>query len=280
MKKKEEEKTKQEKKEREEATLSAAEQKLLSFLKKDIVVTFQTLKEVWKIKKLGSMMYLPIVIHSLVKKGYLLAIKKGTYHVTMGEPYDSILIGQFLYKGYIGFSTALWLYGLKTEMPTVCYVVVKKGKKEKKIGQMRYKSISLGERAVGAHYLNRYYVSTRAKTIFDCLYLPKYAGGYSQIIYAIRTASLTEQEWDEIRDYLIRLGTTSTLQRTGYLLSVMKEKYPDSIQERVLQKLLKRIKNELEKRKKTVVVLDPLFSKGGEFIKEWRIYDNVGKDKL
>jgi predicted transcriptional regulator of viral defense system len=160
---------------------------------------------------------------------------------------------------------------------TYCLLLVtKKGKKERKIGQMLYKSVSLGKRAVGAHYLDKYFISTRAKTIFDCLYLPKYAGGYSQILYAIKSASLNKQEWNELLDYLIELGTNSTLQRTGYLLSVMKKKYPDSIPEKIFQDIIKKLKNELKKRNKSIVVLDPTFLRGGKFIREWGIYDNVG----
>ncbi|MEM3408502.1 MAG: hypothetical protein QXW80_00390 [Candidatus Micrarchaeia archaeon] len=258
---------------REKLTLTAAEQMLLAHLAKDSLISTNRLREIYNSKKIASPSYFKIVVSSLIKKKIFLQIKKGLYYVTMGETYDEFLLGQHLFGGYIGFSTALWLHGLKTEMPSVCYVVVCKGKKTKKIGTMVFKTVSLGEKAVGSIYIDRYRVSTKAKTFFDCFLIPKYAGGFQQIIYSLSIADMALNDWNEFLDYIRRFGSSSLIQRVGYIASILRKSNARTVPDFFIREL----KKELEKKGPVITTLDPTIKTKGKYISEWKIYDNVGE---
>ncbi len=49
-------------------------------------------------------------------------------------------------------------------------------------------------------------VSTRAKTLFDCLYLPEYAPETGKLLEAYKEAKLTLKEWREFDYYVKRLA--------------------------------------------------------------------------
>ncbi|MEM3370021.1 MAG: type IV toxin-antitoxin system AbiEi family antitoxin [Candidatus Micrarchaeia archaeon] len=257
----------------EKSTLTAAEQRLLAYLTKDSLISTNRLREIYNSKKIASPSYFKIVVSSLIKKKIFLQIKKGLYYVTMGETYDEFLLGQYLFGGYIGFSTALWLHGLKTEMPSICYVAVYKGKKTKKIGRMLFKSVSLGEKAIGAAYIDKYRVSTKAKTFFDCFLIPKYAGGFQQILYSLSVADMTAADWNEFLDYIKKFGSSSMVQRVGYVFSILRrinaKKVPNF--------LISELRKELERKGPVITTLDPTIKAKGRFVSEWKIYDNVGE---
>src|SRR3989338_7381427 len=70
------------------------------------------------------------ICSSLIKKGYLFKLSKGNYLVQeshgknaqLASPYK---IAMSLYKGYIGFSSALNIYGLIEYEPFTIYVVTR-----------------------------------------------------------------------------------------------------------------------------------------------------------
>jgi len=257
-------------------TLTPAEQLLVGYLAKDSLVSFRNLQGIYQSKKIGSKSYFSRIVSSLLHKKYLLQIKKGLYYAALNQPYDEFLLGQYLFGGYIGFSTALWLHGMKTETPSTCYIVVYKGKKAKRIGSMQYQAISLGEKAVGSFYLGKHHISTKAKTLFDCFYMPKYAGGFSQIIYSLSSSSINNEEWREFLEYIHKFGSSTTVQRAGFVLSLLRKKNPKFIPAGIINSL----REELKKRKRTINILNPSFARKGKFIKEWGIYDNMGEERI
>lgn len=263
------------KREKRNEPLTRAEQILMSYLTKDSLISYNKIKEIYTSKRIGSSSYLRPLIASLIKKGQLLQIKKGLYYVTLGQGYDPFVLGQSLFGGYIGFSTALWLHGLKTEMPSTCYIVVYKGRKSKTIGNMHYQTVSLGKKCVGAYYRDKYFLSTRAKTFFDCFYMPKYAGGFTQLTQSLIRARLSDDEWDEFIRYLNDFASRSMLQRTGYILSLVRQEKKTAVPERVINWIRKKLKNKF-----VFNILDPSLRSKGRFIKEWGIYDNLGKERI
>lgn len=246
--------------------LTPLEQEIVEHLPPDSVLTFGMLEELNSKKRMTSAQNLRQLLSSLERKKKLLRIKKGLYYV-MKDGYDEFLIGQHLFNGYLGFSTALWLYGWKTEEPHVCYVVVRKGKKEKKIGRMIYRAVSLGNLAIGDCYIKRYRVSTKAKTFFDCFCKPKYAGGYDQILYSLGRADLNGEDWEEFTQFLKMYGSSAVKQRVGYILSSARGRG------KIPSEIIGAVKRMIDK--PVVTVLDPSLRRGGEFDKKWKIYDNV-----
>ncbi len=153
-------------------------------------------------------------ISKLVMERKLVMLKKGIYSKTG----DIFYMAQYLYKGYIGLSSALYLYGLKEEVENAVYVCVKSpAKKVTRLG-VRIVPVNMSRMQYGTHFVehegNTVLVSTYAKTVFDMLSRPKYAN-YFDMYRAIGLKPLTSAEWRELLGYAESSDITD-IRRTGY----------------------------------------------------------------
>jgi len=212
------------------------------------------------------------ICSSLSSKGYLYRLKRGIYLVqekpsdapAIKNPYKIALA---LFNGYISFSSALKIYGLLEYEPFTIFVATKHKGRKKSIGEYTFKSVAMDRRATGMTYYNSIYISTIAKTFFDCFYKPHYGGGYSTITKALYDAEL---DWGEFIKYF-EAASSSLCQRTGYVLELM-GKETDKIPKGVLSCFRKRIKNNAK--------LLPSGKARGRYIKEWKIVDNIGRENI
>lgn len=205
-------------------------------------------------------------------KGYLHRLKKGTYIVQEKPTNTPIIknpykIALALFKGYIGFSSALRVYDLIDYEPFTIFVITKNKSREKKIGEYTFKSVAMGKRAVGMAYYKGIFISTISKTFFDCFYKPQYGGGYSTITKALYETNI---DWDEFIKYF-ELSSDSLCQRTGYVLDLM-GKETGKVPEYIIEHLKKRIKNNTK--------LLPSGSGSGTYVKDWMVLDNLGKENM
>lgn len=229
---------------------------------KDIADLFPDVKP-YRINKLTS---------SLSSKGYLYRLKNGTYLVQKTPSKDPIIddpykIAMALYKGYIGFSSALRVYDLIDYEPFTIFIVTKSRSREKTIGEYTFKSVAMGDKAVGMTYYKNMYISTIPKTFFDCFYKPQYGGGYSTITKALHEAKI---DWKEFINYF-ELSSDSLCQRTGYVLSMVKKDIGE-VPDEVISYFEGRIKNNTR--------LLPAGKTGGKFVKEWKLMDNLGRENI
>jgi len=212
------------------------------------------------------------VCSSLSSKGYLHRLKKGVYLVQK-KPSDipviknAYTIALALFRGYIGFSSALRLYDLIDYEPFTIFVVTGNRSMEKTIGEYTLKYVAMGDKATGMTYYNGVYVSTTAKTFFDCFYKPQYGGGYSTITKALYDADI---DWNEFLGYF-GLASNSLCQRTGYVLDLLGDA-TNVVPTDVLDYFKNRIKNNTR--------LLPSGSSKGKYIKEWMLLDNLGKENI
>jgi len=172
-----------------------------------------------------------------------------------------------LFKGYIGFSSALRIYNLLDYEPFTIFIVTETKSMKRSIGEYTFKSVAMGKRATGITYYKGIYISTTAKTFFDCFYKPQYSGGYSTITKALYDAKL---DWNEFIVYF-KLASSSLCQRTGYILELLKNE-TDKIPEDILDYFRKRVKNNTK--------LIPSGKSRGQYIKEWMVLDNLGKENI
>lgn len=249
--------------------MSKEEQKIFNAMSSDIVHTheikdiFPDLKP-YQINKICS---------SLSSKGYLYRLKRGIYLVqkkpfavpVIKNPYKTALA---LFKGYIGFSSALRIYDLLDYEPFTVFVVTNNRSREKRIGKYTFKSVAMGRKAFGMRYYKGIYISTVAKTFFDCFYKPQYGGGYSTITRALYDAEL---DWNEFIRYF-EIASSSLCQRTGYILELLNEETDKKFSEEILLRLKKRIKNNTR--------LLPSGRSGGKYIKDWMVLDNLGRENI
>jgi len=210
---------------------------------------------------------------SLSQKGYLHRLKKGLYLFQekpskTPELGDTYKIALELFPGYLAFSSALKLHGFLEYEPLTIFVATPRTSRELKIGQFMFKAVAMGERATGEVLLERLWVSSLAKTFFDCFHRPNYAGGYSTLSKALFTAEL---DWREFLYYFERFASDSLCQRTAYVLDLLSE---------AGRRIPKFVFDYFSRRVRTRTRLVPTSAGAGKYVSRWRVMDNLGKEAI
>ncbi len=231
-------------------------------------------------KRLGlSRAYLYVVINRLEKKGWITGVGKGVYlrlpasTAFEGRAYleDPFEVGLKMYSGYLAFQSALRIHGLSEYEPFTVFVATKnKSETTPLLEHYEVKAVKLGRRFAGFEKKGKYTVSTKAKTFFDCFCHPCHAGGYSEVLKSLHLAE-EGIDWTEMQGYLDRLGSSSLCQKIGYVLSLLRKETGYDIPADFVEYLEGRIKNKAK--------LDYAL-KGGRYIKEWMVTDNIGERNL
>jgi predicted transcriptional regulator of viral defense system len=183
---------------------------------------------------------------------------------------DPLAIGSRIFSGYLGFSSALRLYDLLDYEPFTVFVVSAKRSISIQVGEYSFRCVYMGEKAVGQTLYKGLYVSTKAKTFFDCFLKPQYAGGYSNIAQALYLNK--EIDWEEFRKYFEAYASSSLMQRTGYVLELLKDETGKKVPEKVISFLGSNIGD------KTRLVPDTKAK--GSYVASWKLTDNEGKEKI
>jgi predicted transcriptional regulator of viral defense system len=157
--------------------------------------------------QLCSERVLRVTLARMAEKGLVKRLGRGLYFAPpLEQPQaqvdDLMYAAQRLLGGYLAFATALYLHRLREEVPYTIYVATFGESGSRKFGEIEVKAVALRKAAVGVQRINDYVVSTRAKTLFDCLSLPRYGGGASSLVQAFKKAKLTDWEWREFFGYV------------------------------------------------------------------------------
>ncbi len=243
--------------------LSHEEQEVFEIIRDSTIslLGIEQLKDIFPKKNVNK------ISSSLAEKGYLHRIKRGLYliqKIPSEKPLieDPYLIAQQLYLGYLGFSTALKLYGLIEYEPYTIFLVTDYKSETLKLGEYTFKIINMTRRAEGMAKINNYTPSNLEKTFFDCFYKQDYAGGYSLITKALYESR--KLNWNLFLYYFKEYASSSLCQKTGYILESMKNNTDFDIPEHVINYLKSRIKAK-----------NKLLPKGkGRYIKAWKLMDN------
>lgn len=249
--------------------LARREQKVFGAIKSADIITTEEIRGMFP--EIGQQ--INKICSGLSKKGYLYRLKKETYLVqespkekpAIKNPYKVALA---LFKGYVGFSSALRIYNLLDYEPFTIFVVTREKSASKKIGEYVFRAVSSGGATKGIAFRDGIYVSSLAKTFFDCFYKPQYGGGYSSITKALNEADIG---WKEFIKYF-EPASSSLCQRTGYVLESLKEETDKKIPVFVMDFLRKRIKNNTR--------LVPSGASRGKYIRKWMLLDNLGKENM
>jgi len=153
-------------------------------------------------------------IKKYIKEKKLIKIKRDVYSKTA----DPFYVADKLYKGYIGFSSALYLYGLKTEIEATIIVCTSKTQKRTKFLDKMLVPVNMSTQFFGYSLIAvnglDIPVSTLPKTVFDMFYRPKYAN-YYDLYRAINSRSISPKEWATIL-YYAKSSNLTTVRRLGY----------------------------------------------------------------
>lgn len=140
----------------------------------------------------------------LARAGRIVRLKRGAYSVAPIR--DGYAAAQAKFGGYIAFASALRLHGLIAEEPFTITVATPSTSKTVRAGSLEFRSVALGGRAVGSERNGAHVVSSRPKTLFDCLFIPQYSVEKEKLKEAYAAAGMTTGEWREFRGYAKRFG--------------------------------------------------------------------------
>ena len=167
--------------------------------------------------------------HSLVRRGWLQRLRRGTYllnpsrHGPEALPdMDPLRIGSRLVDPYyFGYATAAELHGLFPQASRVYYVVTTQryGVPAHALGKFHVVR-TRSSRFFGTQRMARrgeaLVVSDPERTVLDCLERPEFAGGMAGVaqIFALVKPRL---DWRRIASYLDRFGNRSLTLRAAFL---------------------------------------------------------------
>ncbi|MFQ5750865.1 MAG: type IV toxin-antitoxin system AbiEi family antitoxin domain-containing protein [bacterium] len=174
------------------------------------------------------------IIHHLVKKKWILKLKRGLYAIVPLEigvkgaesfAMHSFIIGSKLVEPYyIGYWSALNYYGFSDQIPATTFIATPKAKKKIEIMHNTYLFVQLGEKKFfGSVNIDvegeKVRISDENKTIADCLDHPEYCGGIDEIAKSI-FFSKEEMDFRKVRAFTMKMSNMTILKRLGYILEV------------------------------------------------------------
>ncbi len=163
-----------------------------------------------------------IALRGLARRGYITIIERGKY---CKQNYsEEFVIGNFIVKnGGIAYWSAMNYHRMTEQIPNVIFVQTSQRKKDKIIFGVRYKFVQVKENKLIGYktegYGNlKFNITDIEKTIVDCFDLPKYSGGYPEIIKAFNIA---EPSAIKLVKYCKATNNLSVVKRLAYLTELL-----------------------------------------------------------
>lgn len=183
------------------------------------------------------------VIYRLKKKGRIEEIERGKYLLIPAKagveglwsevPY--LVLPDILKDYYVGFYSALNYWGMTEQVPGAVLVATPKQRKNLKYGPTTFKFVRLSKKRFFGFVEEemsgvKFKISSKEKTILDCLMYPKYCGGLDEAAKGIWEAK-DELDFDRLLAYAKKFDVSIVTRRLGYILEVLGigEKTRDSI---------------------------------------------------
>ena len=171
---------------------------------------------------------LKVILSRLEKKGWIERIEKGKYIVIpLGAEKGKYTLNEFVLGAYlvdpciISYWSALNYYGLTEQIPRTVFIQTTSRKKHQEVTifGVPYKIIRVKEEKIfGVEKAwfedTQISLTSREKTIIDCLDKPQYAGGIIEVAKALRT-----EEYDKniLIKYAKRIHNSGVIRRLGYI---------------------------------------------------------------
>ncbi|HUM96938.1 MAG TPA: type IV toxin-antitoxin system AbiEi family antitoxin [Chitinophagaceae bacterium] len=223
------------------------------------------------------------LLSDMTKRGLLMRVKDGLYYIIPFEQDaktfmpDWHLLSQYLVGDanyYIGYFSALQIHSLTTQPNLKEQIVVSK---QIKPSTLKVKGIPFqfiyhneehffGSKKTWVDSFNKVQCSDLEKTIIDCLFKPKYAGGITEIAKALHKTK-DKLDFQKLFEYAKQFKSQATIKRLGFLLELLQ------IQNPVIEKLQKLRTN-------SFVLLEPTHPKQGKTIFRWAIQQNLDNDSI
>ena len=210
------------------------------------------------------------ILENLVHKGLLSRIERGKFCKATFR--DEQVIGTFVVKnGVIAYWSALNFHGLTEQFSNTVFIQTTHKKSDKSIFGVTYKFVRISESKrcgiIKEGYGNHSFCMTDVeKTLVDCFDLPKYSGGYAELIHAFAVSPLSGEK---MINYCSAINNIAATKRMGFLAELFEK--------RGLKSFIRFAKSQI---KDAYNPLDPQGSDFGAFNAEWRLRLNISKREL
>jgi predicted transcriptional regulator of viral defense system len=127
---------------------------------------------------------------------------------------------------YVGLWSALNYWGLTENVPRTVFVVTTKRKRDLEYGPTRFEFVTIAKKRFFGSLEARlgdkaFAVSSREKTVVDCLYMPKYCGGLDEVAKALWRGK-KDMNFDKLVSLTRRFGVTVVERRLAFMLDLLK----------------------------------------------------------
>ncbi|MCL1977760.1 MAG: hypothetical protein FWG55_06660 [Candidatus Bathyarchaeota archaeon] len=215
----------------------------------------------------------------LVRKKWIQKIKKGTYLIAPLEAgtkgaanytvHSFILASVLVEPYYIAYASALNYHGLTDQTPSATYVATTKPRNSKTILNTKIKFVTIPphkifgteETEIENRKIN---ISSKEKTIIDCLDHPEHCGGIEEVAKALYFAK-NDLDPTKLVSYAQKIGNKTVLKRLGYLTEKLG-----------MEKVLKTLST--LPLSAGYSLLDCSMKKRGPIVEKWKLVINVPID--
>lgn len=215
--------------------LGPTELKLLFTLEKEGKSVFKT-DDAYRILD-SSRDSVNTALYRLRKKGRIEKIERGKYLLIPAKSgiegawseMPFLIASELAAPYYIGFWSALNYWGMTEQVPSVTFVATTKRKKKKlAYGPITFEFITLSKKRFFGTVEEKieggkFSISSREKTVVDCLLYPQYCGGIDEVIKGI-WEDQNELDFEKILDYSRKIGVEVVIRRLGYILDMFEIK--------------------------------------------------------
>ena len=220
----------------------------------------------------------------LCKKKWLERLKSGSYQVipmeggpkrvTEMNPY---VIGPLLKKPYFfSYATANTHYGFSAQVYSTLFIALKGRHRPLSIRSAKIQFVTLSEsKFFGFSEVEvmgeKVQMAGKEKALLDSLDKPQYAGGIEEVFSAFNRAKGTI-DYQKLIDYAICFGTTTLIQRLGFMVDFLKIPIPRKLRQRLLDKA--------QEGQVIPLAASGRFGRKGDLCKDWNIIQNIPSDVL
>ena len=174
------------------------------------------------------------VLMDLTRKGRLQRIQRGKYLLVPEkagrELYWAespwVIVPHLIDVYYVGFWTAMNYWGMTEQIPYTVFVATTKRKNNLKFGNQKFEFVTLSKKKFfgfveeKASETETFNISSKEKTIVDCLMHPEYCGGIPEVTKAMWNAR-EDVNWSTVLEMSKRVGVSVVLRRLGYILNIL-----------------------------------------------------------
>jgi predicted transcriptional regulator of viral defense system len=253
-----------------------------------ITTLYEQNKPIFRLKEVRKILHLNEVTSSnfvkkLVDRGIATRLKPGLFILVpleMGKESEytgnPLIVAREIMSGadyYLSYATAMEIHGMVTQPQLVFYITTLKPHRPMRSHSVEFRFIHSYKKyffGLFEHWVTKQEkvkASDLERTIIDCLKLPEYCGGLTEVAKGLW---IRRQDIDikRIIKYAVKLNIGAVTSRLGFLLELYKIGTPEDWE--LLSPHLT----------KSYVRLDPLLLSEGKYLRKWRLQLNVSPEEL